>query len=772
MENSYNDTRMPEQTGFDAKQVAYKYLARWKWFLAALVCSVAAGLVYISSVVPEYKIEARMLFKDESKNVNTSASILEGLDIFMPKRAVENEMEILHSRTLTERVVRDLNLQVKYLVKRGLRKQELYGKTSPIDVRLTEDMPDRLFEVKVSRDGQLTVEGKNCAPGAVQAGGGTVVIVVKDSLPADWDFSQAITVDVSPEDNAVDAMLKNLQVRIASKGSTVINLSLLSTVPQRGQDALDYLMKVYDLASVDDKNALAGITLKFIDERLQLVADSLYHAEKVVENYKSAEGIADIGIEADIFLRSLRENDVELNKINIQIEVLDGVRQYVSRPAGDNGAVPATFGIDDPSILSLITALTTREGERIKALASVGPANPIIIALDQQIADLKDQVQKNVAILNRSLLVSQKQLREENRRLEKEIYTLPRKERQLMDVVRQQEIKNELYLYLLSKREETAISYAATISDSRLIDRARSSVFPVKPVKRNIMVIFVLLGFLVTLAGIWIADLIHSEIRTKDDVERRTKVPVVGEIPLLKKAARIIDLSTSKGRAAEQFRTLRTNLEFMKTSMEGPHTILVTSNVSAEGKSFIAANLGAAYAALGKRAVVLGFDLRNPGLHKVFGIENKAGLSSYITGQAELKDIIIKSDEIQNLDLINCGYLPPNPQELLLSQAVTRLFAELRAMYDYIIVDTAPAGLVSDALILGAQAEISLWVVRQGVTPKESFKLLNALHAGGRLPNIGIVINGIRSDRWYGYGYYGTYGADKYHGKYYNQAED
>ncbi len=756
---------------FDARLIVYKYLARWKWFAVSIVCAVALCILYLSYLVPQYKVEARMLFKDESKNVNTSAAIIEGIDVFVPKRAVENEMEILHSRTLTERVVRDLNLQTAYLVKNGLKTRELYGETTPIDVRLAGTMPVRPFDVTVSRDGKLTVDGMECAPGIVDAASGRVEITVKDSLPANWDEAQVITVAISSEESAVDAMLSNLQVRIAAKGSTVINLSLLTTVPGKGEDALNRLMEVYDLESVADKNSLAGITLQFIEERLGMVADSLRHAEQRVEDYKSSQGIADMGMEAEIFLKSVRENDVELNKINIQIEVLEGIRQYVNRAADDNAAVPATFGIDDPTMLTLINALTARESERIKALASVGPSNPMVLALDQQIDDLKAQIKKNVAILNRSLLVSRQKLESDNKRIEKEIYSMPRKERELMDVVRQQEIKNELYVYLLSKREETAISHASTVSDSRLIDRARSSVAPVKPVKRNIMMAFVLIGLLIPVIGIWVFDLIHNEVSSKDDVTRRTRIPVVGEIPLLGKNSHIINISKSRSHPAEQFRSLRTNVEFMKTSLHGPHTILVTSSMSREGKSFVAANLGAAYAALGKRTVVLGFDLRNPGLHHLFGMDNDVGISSYLTGQAALDEVVKKYDAVDNLDVITCGYLPPNPQELLLGEAASQLFRELRERYDYIIVDSAPIGLVGDARILGSQAEVSLCIVRQNVTPRERVKFLDSLHAEGKLANMGIVINGIRTDRWYGYGYYGSYGSGKYYGSYYSKED-
>jgi capsular exopolysaccharide synthesis family protein len=307
------------------------------------------------------------------------------------------------------------------------------------------------------------------------------------------------------------------------------------------------------------------------------------------------------------------------------------------------------------------------------------------------------------------------------------------------------------------------------VSDSRLVDAARSTLRPVKPKKSVVLLVFGLIGLLLPAVVMWVLDWFDNKISSKEEIEKNIKSPIIGEISFVEQATKILSMSQNRSKHAEQIRTLRTNLEFMQAG-GGIKVVLITSSVSGEGKSFLTANLGAALAALDKRVVVLGFDLRKPGLHKIFGMDNGEGLSNYLVGQTGLSQVI-RATEVENMDIITCGHVPPNPQELLQGAALPHLFEELKSQYDYIIIDTPPAGLVSDAIILDRHADVTVYVIRQNYTPKDRIKYINDLYETKKLKNFGIVVNGIKEEKWHGYYHYYSYGSYKYYGKYYGEED-
>ncbi|MDR1180520.1 MAG: polysaccharide biosynthesis tyrosine autokinase [Bacteroidales bacterium] len=761
----------PVEESADFKKTFFKYLAYWKWFVCSFGVFILLGGVYLFLATPQYRVQASILIKDDKKmgaGAGAGVSMLEELDLFSSKKVVENEIEILRSYTLMEEVVKDLNLQVTYTVRDGLRKKELY-KSLPVKIEVISPA-ELLYEAPLLlqfEDDRLRLDNKLYPGNAlITESFGSIRTIVNDSLSPLWK-EKTIEVTIVPREAIIESLRENLTVETSAKGTSVINLSLLSPVPQRGQDILNHLISVYNKAAIVDKNNLAGITLAFIDGRLDLLSVDLQGAEQKVEEFKSAQGITNISTEAELFLKAVQQNDIELNQVNIQLEVLQHIENYVLSNENNGGTTPATLGLSDPTLLALIVSLTEAETERVKALHTMKSANPAIQGLNDQINALKRNIIDNIQTLRRSLEITQRNLKSENRRLEVMIHSMPKKERELVDLTRQKEIKNQLYIYLLSKREETAISYASTVSDSRLIDAARSTLRPVKPKKSVVLLVFGLIGLLLPAVVMWVLDWFDNKISSKDEIEKNIKSPVIGEISFVEQATKILSMSNSRSKHAEQIRTLRTNLEFMQAG-GGIKTVLITSSVSGEGKSFLSANLGAALAALNKKVIVLGFDLRKPGLHKVFGIDNEEGLSNYLVGQTDLSQVIRKT-EIDNMDIITCGHIPPNPQELLQGVTLPRLFEELRTQYDYIIVDTPPVSLVSDAIILDRHADVTVYVIRQNYTPKDRIKFINDIYETKKLKNFGIVVNGIREEKWHGYYHYYSYGSYKYYGKYYGE---
>ena len=755
-----------EESSGDVSKFFFKYLMNWKWFVISFVILVVAGFCYVSILTPQYCISASILVKDQKKSGDFS--VLEELDLFHKTNVIENEIEILRSHVLMEEVVNELNLQVRYSIKDGWRPKEVYGNL-PIKIEIINPTPElfsRTFPLYLEGD-RVVFDGKTYPRNTLitESYGSLLFISNSDAetLPIAWDNENPITVNFISKASLIETLNNSLQVTLV-KNTSVIKLSIHSSIPQLGKDVLNQLIISYNKAANTDKNNMAGITLNFIEERLELVGEDLRRAEQKVEDYKVTQGITDISAESSLFLQNIQKYDSELSSVRIQLDVLRQIELYVLSNTG-SGA-PATLGLSDPTLVSLIAALTEAEAERIKLLSTTQPASLKVRALDEQIKALKDKLIDNIKVLRSSLETTQRNLRADSRRIEFVINSIPQKERELIDITRQQEIINQLYILLLSKREDIAISYAATIADSRIVDTARSTPFPVQPNKKKILLYFGLIGLLLPVGVLWLIDCFSITISSREDIEHQLKAPIVGEISIVDQADKIVVFNEIKSKQAEQIRTLRTNMEYMRLD-GGIKVILITSGISGEGKSFLSANIGAAYAAMGKKTVMLGFDLRKTGIDKIFGIENNEGLSNYLTGQATLDQVIRKVNLSNNLHVITCGQIVPNPQELLFGNTLPLLFSQLKERYDYVIIDTPPIGLMSDAIILGQFADITLYVIRQNYTPKDRIKHINELCISKRLNNSVVVVNGIKDKNWNGYNY--GYGMYNYYARYYEE---
>jgi len=751
------------------QRVLLKYLAHWKWFIISFIFFVAFGLGYIYLRPSLYMISASILIKDH--NTTDGSSTLEELDLFYKAKVVENEIELLRSYTLMEEVVDNLNLQVRYAMKEGWKTKEVYGNL-PVHIEIiasTTELFSRPFKLYFE-DGYIFFDEKLYPYDALISesfGSLRITASINDSLPIMWNRENPIIVNFLQRASLIESLHNRLQVSLV-KNTSVIKLTMLSPIPECGKDIINQLIITYNKAAIADKNNMAGITLNFIEERLELVKTDLQKAEQNVEQYKTKEGVTDISAESSLYLQHIQHNDAELSKVKTQFDLLRQIEQYVL--SNSSMTVPATLGLSDPTLISLMTSLTETEAERIRTLSTTQPANFKVRALDDQITTLKGKLIDNINMLRRSLETSQRNLRSDIRRIETSINSLPKKERELVDITRQKEIINQIFIFLLSKREETAISYAATVGDSRIVDAARTSTNPVKPNKRLLLMVFGFIGFLFPAGILWLIDCFKTTFSSKDELENQLKAPIVGEISLVEQANKLVVFTKNKSRQAEQIRSLRTNIEFMRAD-GGIKIILITSGISNEGKSFLSANLGSALAIMGKKTVLLGFDLRKSGLDNIFGINNTEGLSNYLSGQISLDQIIHTTDLSENLFIITGGRIPPNPQELLLGETLSHLFDQLKEQFDCIIIDTSPVGLISDAMILDRFSDVTLYVIRQNFTPKDRIKHINELYKSKRLKNLGVVVNGIKDKHWNGYGYSYGYGLYKYYAKYYGSEE-
>lgn len=745
-----------EENDFNLKEVIYKYLSYWKWFAISLFLALVAAFVYLKYQVPVYKVHSSILIKDEKKGLGGD-DMLKELNLFSSNKVVDNEIEILKSYNLMERVVKGLNLNISYLYKDGFNTVELHGEESPIKLEVKsakELLYEEPLKVRIIGNSKVEINEKSYPLNQVLS---TPYGVLKVSLVGGKPGVLELNVAVSPVEAVSEAFMDGLTVEPSSKMSSVLLLSMEVTSRQKGRDIINRLIEEYNNAGLEDKNKVAANTLRFIEDRLNLISGDLRDVEKTVENFKSREGITDISAESQLFLQSVQQNDNELNQVKIQQNVLNAIDQYVRQKNNTTGTVPATLGISDPTLLGLIQSLSELESKRAQSVKLVKEDNPIVTALDDQILGVKASIKENIQTLRKSLAITRTELEGQNARMEGMIKTVPGKERALVDITRQQAIKNNLYIFLLEKREETALSYASAVSDSRTVDSARSSIKPVKPVKRNIYLLFALIGLVVPFGIIYLLDLLNDKIQSRKDIEKYTKAPILGEISYSDTPEALVVTKTSRSVIAEQVRALRTNLSFLSPGKE-VQSILFTSSISGEGKSFISLNLGASLALTDKKTIMLEFDLRKPKLHQALEIENSKGLSNYLIGNAELTEIIKPVPGNENFFIITCGPIPPNPAEIMLRGRLHELYRELRARFDLIITDAPPVGAVTDAQILEKESDATLFVVRHSYTPKLRLKSLQELIGLNKFKNLNLIFNAVKVDGRYGYGYgYGDY---------------
>jgi tyrosine-protein kinase Etk/Wzc len=747
--NFRNDNSADDE--INLTELISKYIVYWKWFVLSFILAVTVAFFYLKTQTPVYNIQSSILIKDDKKGLGQD-DMLKQLNMFSGTKVVDNEIDIIKSYTLMEKVVTDLDLHIQYYKQETFRDVELYGETNPIRIKiLTPSYPTEAVPLEIEIVDKETIH-LNGKPVPVNKPVNTTYGLLLLSFTGNATDVKELFVSINQIPIVTENYMEALSIEPSSKMSTVLVMSLESSVPQKGVEILDKLVAVYNQAGLEDKNKVAANTLTFIENRLELVAADLSDVEQNVESYKSSQGITDISTESKLFLESVQKNDLQLNQIKIQESVLSSIYEYVQQKGNTAGTVPATLGISDPTLLTLINQLVQLEAKREQTVKLVKEDNPIMLAIDDQIQSVKINLKENILTLQNSLAITRKQLENQNARIESTIRTIPGKERKLVDITRQQAIKNDLYTFLLQKREETALSYASAVSDSRIVDKARSNRIPVKPGKTKIYLFFALAGLAIPLGIILLKDLFNNKIQTKQEVVRATKAPILGEISYTAHEDALVISGMERSIIAEQIRSLRTNLAFVSPG-QALQTILFTSGMSGEGKTFISLNLGASLAMIDKKTIILEMDMRKPKLHPSLKIANNKGISNYLTGHATLDEIVQAVPGQENYYIITCGTIPPNPAELLTRGRLTELFQNLKASFDYIIVDAPPVGVVTDAQIIEQQSDATIYVLRNEYTYKSHLALVDSLYKENKFKNLNLILNAVSERAGYNYGY-------------------
>jgi capsular exopolysaccharide synthesis family protein len=775
MQKKKTDIRKQQDDQTDLFElVKNRYLPYWPLFILVGAIALAGAFVYLRYTTPMYRIAASLLIKDDQKGMGTS--MIETLDLFGSAKQIDNEIEILKSKTLAREVIRNLNMYGEIIEKGKIKDVVLYKSVPVKPVFLQPEMIGPLMNKTVPlkydvATRRVFVDGTPYPLNdTVSTPWGKMVFLPGNVFTGQHNYF----LHISGEKLLAVKFAGNLQVSQLNKLANVIGLEYNDVVPARGEAIVNELMHVYDAAAIDDKNKTATKTMDFVEGRLRIVTSELGQVESEMAKFKTKEGIVDLSEQGKLFLESVRENDSKLNEVNMQLSVLDSIENYVQGRKDGESMVPATLGLTDPVLLELVSKLSETEMELARLRKTTGENSPLLASLTNQASRLAPAVVQNVRNLRSNLKAGREKLMAENGKYVGVLQSVPGKEKALLEVSRQQAIKNNIYTFLLEKREETALQYAAAISDSRVVDVAEADSFPFSP-RRSMILGLSLLGGLALVAGfITVKEMFNSEVMFRTDIEKGTSAPILAEIMQDEQAHPIAITEGKRTPVAEQFRALRTALSYIGVNEEHK-TLLITSSISGEGKSFIAINLAISLSLMKKKVVLLEFDLRKPKVSKMLNVSVQPGISNYLAGHAVLGDILKKPLEgNEYFHLLSCGVIPPNPTELVLNGKLEHLLATLRATFDYIIIDTAPVGPVTDARLLAPYADATLYVVRHQRTPKFYLKMIDELYEQQDLGKLNIVFNGIKSRGLAGYasGYSNGYGYGNGHGYGYGYTDE
>ena len=781
------------------QEIFFRYLIHWPWFVVSVIICVACAWGYLRLTTPVYNITATVLIKDEKKGGGASmSSELEkmGLDGFVSSsNNVDNEIEVLRSKSLAREVVNNLGLFVTYMDEDEFPGKELYH-TSPVLVSLTHQEADKLpgrMEVNMtlqpigSMDVQIKVGKKEYQkhfeklPAVFPTDEGTVAFFAnKDTLSTasqeNVTKERHITAFINRPFSVAKGYANSLSIAPTSKTTSVVLVSLKNTNIRRGRDYINKLLEMYNINANNDKNEVAQKTAEFIDERIGIISKELGSTEQDLENFKRSAGITDLSSEAQIALTGNAEYEKKRVENQTQINLVMDLQRYMK--GNEYEVLPSNIGLQDAASAGAIDRYNQMLVERKRLLRTSTENNPAIINLDTSIRAMRTNVQATLDATLKGLQITKEDLAREAGRYSRRINDAPTQERQFVSIARQQEIKAGLYLMLLQKREENAITLAATANNAKIIDEALADDNPVSPKRMMIYLVSLVLGMGLPVGIIYLIGLTKFKIEGRADVEKLTLLPVVGDIPLAdEKAGSIAVFENKNNLMSETFRNVRTNLQFMLE--KGRNVILVTSTISGEGKSFVSANLAISLSLLGKKVVIVGLDIRKPGLNKVFNIPKKEhGITQFLTNPiTNLMDLVQSSDINKNLFILPGGTVPPNPTELLARDGLEKAIETLKENFDYVILDTAPVGMVTDTLLIGRTADLSVYVCRADYTRKAEFTLINELAENNKLPNLCIAINGLDLQKkkygyYYGYGKYGKYyGYGKRYGYGYGYGE-
>ena len=780
-------------SSFDFATLYRTIVLNWYWFVLSLIIFGSLGAIYLRYTTPMYQSTTKLLIKDESGSNRRGQSLqnMSNLGIISNSTGIDNEMEILTSHSLAEDAIRDLKLYVNYSTKGRVKDVILYRNqplnvdvdpehleklNAPIDLTITKDsifyIVSGTYYVPTndnSNEGPYSINRKiTNLPATIATRAG--IITISSNYGHTLKNSDVLNVSILSPRMAANKYTSELQVSQTAKSTSIAQLQLTDEVPQRSLDYLKQLAIVYNRQANEDKNTIALRTDKFINDRLSKINTELGKTEGELQNYKQKNGIVELQMNAGNSVANQNNSELKLADVETQIELFNTIaREVESSSRNLTQVIPSNVGLDDQSSTSLINKYNELVLERNRLLRSASESSPVVEPLTAQIRELNGNIRRAIAAARQNLLIQRDAVSAQVNKYNGQVAETPQQERMLTQIDRQQEVKSGLYLMLLQKREENSISLAATADKGKLIDDPQL-VGKISPKSTSIMMVALLIGLVIPVLVILVLQFFRYKIEGHDDVARLTKLPIIADVAVASNKAKgkadIVVHENQNNQMEEIFRSMRTNLQFMLK--EGQKVVLFTSSTSGEGKTFNAANLSVSFGLLGKKVILVGLDIRRPRLAELFGInDHKHGITNLLVKDnptaEELQEQILPSGVNKNLDLLMAGPIPPNPAELIARNSLDIIINLLKEKYDYIMIDTAPVGLVTDTLQIARVVDASIYMCRADYTPKSSFNLINALANENKFPNMAIVLNGIDMSKrkysyYYGYGGYGKYG--------------
>ena len=780
-----NSVRPAQEEEIDLREEFEKYSRYWPWFVIGIVSFLVIALLYLHYTRPVYNTTASIIIKDdEGKGPSSEMAAFADLGLLsgMGTSSIENEIGILHSRRLMTSVVKALNINVQYFDKSMIPEVELYH-NSPFLVQVLK-MEESRLKKRLKEEGEVAVEilqenGDKLKINAGAEGSKSVVI----GQPVDLGFADVV-IERNPDyqaEEALDAILvkfntvdavaghyKNqVQVNLADKNSSLLEISLQDPVQQKAQDIIDQLILEYNREAIEDKNLVARNTAGFIDDRLQIINGELDSVEVGKEEFKEANRLTDIQAESELIIENASEYNKRQQEVGTQLELAGAMIDYLNS-SSKSDLLPANLGIEEEGVNKRIQEYNDMVLERNRILDGSTEKNPVVIRLNNQLEQIKSNVLRSLERMKANLQITREDLDRHTAAIGSRITSVPSTERKYRGIERQQNIKESLYLFLLQKREENSLSLAVTAPKAKIVDRAYTAGEPVSPKPKIILLAALILGLLIPFMIIYLRNLLNNKITGREDIEAITKeIPIVGEVPNISRKQNDLVEKNDRSVLGESFRILHTNLQYLlinAANVDRGNRILVTSTVKGEGKTFVAFNLALTLANTGKKVLLVGADLRNPQLQRYeSGARELLGVSDYlVNADLNLSKLIKPSTYHSDLQLLASGSIPPNPSELWRSERTALLFEELSAIYDYVIVDTAPSMLVTDTFLINKYADLTLYVSRAGYTEKKLLNFAVDSKNDGKLHDVSFVLNDVKLANFgYGNKYGYSYGEEK-----------
>lgn len=779
-----------ETSSINFQTIYTAVILHWKWFVLSLIICMGCAMIYLRYKTPVYQAYAKLLIKDDdSRGRGGKSGVLttSNLGIMSNSTGIDNEMEILSSLSIAQQAVRDLKLYVNYSLE-GKVKDHLIYNSEPISVDLDPSHLEKLnspISLEINRKGSsYTVTGEYLNP---KTGVMNSIEKTTTSFPTRIDTKVGIITLQSngdrgllPEGRALKVTILSpksvaakyagsLSVSQTSKTTTIAELVLKDESPQRAVDYLRQLAICYNRQANEDKNEIAVRTEEFINGRLEKINAELGSTEGSLEEYKKRNNMVELKMNAAQAVQNQDVYSQKLAEANTQMALLNSISEYLNDPSNKYQTLPSNVGLSDASATSLIDKYNDIVITRNRLLRSASESSPTVTPLTAQLDDLTSSIKRAMIQARKSMEIERNNIANMYGRYASQTNATPEQERILTQIGRQQDVKSGLYLMLLQKREENSISLAATADKGKLIDDPQY-MGKVSPKNSMIMLIALILGLAIPAGVIFIVNFMRYKIEGHDDVAKLTSLPILADVAIASETAKtkadIVVHENQNNQMEEVFRSLRTNLQFIMA--ENEKVVLFTSSTSGEGKTFTAANLAVSFALLDKKVVLVGLDIRKPRLAELFEInDHQHGITNLLTQPdptaADVKKQILKSGISNNLDILMAGPIPPNPAELVARKSLDQVIDILKETYDYVLIDSAPVGLVTDTLQIGRVANATVLLCRADYTPKEAFGYINDLAKEKKLPNMCVVINGIDMSKkkygyYYGYGRYGKYG--------------